>query len=106
MSKLMNRSMYNMYSDPEPDVLTEELVEVATATEKEPALILYNDDVNTFEHVIECLIKYCKHELLQAEQCAYIVHYKGKCAVKHGTHAKLKPIASALLDKGLSVEIE
>ena len=98
----------NMYNDPlaEPDVLTEELVEVDTKTDKEPTLVLYNDDVNTFEHVINCLVKYCSHELLQAEQCAYIVHYKGKCAVKHGPRPKLTPIASALLDKGLSVEIE
>ena len=101
--------MYRMmYNDPfsEPDVLTEELVEVEEKTEKEPALILYNDDVNTFEHVINCLVKYCRHDVLQAEQCAYIVHYKGKCDVKHGPRPKLQPIASALLDKGLSVEIE
>ena len=45
-------------------------------------IILYNDDGNTFDHVIECLIKICKHESEQAEQCAYIVHYKGKCFVK------------------------
>lgn len=97
-----------MYNDPlaEPDVLTEELVETDVAEKSESALVLYNDDVNTFDHVITCLVKYCKHELLQAEQCAHIVHFKGKCAVKHGTVRKLKPIASALLDKGLSVEIE
>ncbi len=98
----------NMYNDPltEPDVLTEEAVEVATKTEKEPVIVLYNDEVNTFDHVINCLVKYCKHALIQAEQCAWIVHYNGKCAVKHGPRPKLTPIASALLDKGLSVEIE
>jgi ATP-dependent Clp protease adaptor protein ClpS len=57
-------------------------------------LVLYNDDVNTFEYVIELLVKYCHHSTTQAEQCAYIVHYKGKCQVKRGQYEKLKPIPS------------
>ena len=69
-------------------------------------IVLYNDDVNTFDHVIECLIKICKHESEQAEQCAYIVHYKGKCFVKSGEFKKLQPMCEALLEKGLSVTIE
>jgi ATP-dependent Clp protease adaptor protein ClpS len=69
-------------------------------------IVLYNDDVNTFEHVIHCLMKYCKHEIHQAEQCAMIVHYNGKCGVKNGTYEELKPICEALLEKGLSAKIE
>lgn len=69
-------------------------------------LILYNDDVNTFDHVIFSLIKYCEHTAIQAEQCAHLVHYKGKCAIKRGTFEDLKPMCEALLEKGLSAEIE
>lgn len=70
------------------------------------AIVLYNDDFNTFEHVIECLMKYCKHEPAQAEQCALIVHHNGKCSVKEGEMDKLKPICQALLDNKLSATIE
>lgn len=69
------------------------------------SIVLFNDDVNSFDHVINTLVKYCSHTPLQAEQCAHIVHYNGKCQVKKGNISKLKPICSALLDKGLSAEI-
>ena len=69
-------------------------------------LMVYNDDVNTFDHVINTLIKVCKHSAEQAEQCTWIIHYKGKCQVKRGYFDKLKPICTALLDKGLSAVIE
>lgn len=69
------------------------------------SIILFNDDVNTFEWVIECLVTYCKHDFIQAEQCAYIVHYSGKCQIKKGSFEQLKPICETLLEKGLSVEI-
>ena len=68
--------------------------------------ILYNDDVNTFDHVIHCLVKYCKHSSEQAEQCSLLVHYKGKCSVKKGSEIELIPICSALQEKGLSATIE
>lgn len=77
-----------------------------TDTEKAPAIILYNDDVNSFEHVIECLMKYCDHGYEQAGQCASIVHHNGKCDVKHGTYEELRPIYEALLDNHLSAKIE
>jgi len=69
-------------------------------------IILWNDEVNTFDWVIECLVKICGHTTEQAEQCAYFVHYKGKYAVKHGQYADLQPKAEALQDRGLSVTIE
>lgn len=69
-------------------------------------LVLYNDDVNTFDFVIESLMEVCKHERLQAEQCTLLVHYAGKCAVKEGSFAALRPLCEALLDRGLSSVIE
>ena len=68
-------------------------------------IILYNDDVNTFQHVIETLVKVCKHTYQQAEQCAYIVHFSGKCVVKTGSLEELVPICTSLLEAGLSAEI-
>ncbi|MDF2450873.1 MAG: ATP-dependent Clp protease ClpS [Bacteroidota bacterium] len=86
---------------------TEELLELDLLTKEEElnSIILYNDDVNTFEWVIECLMKYCGHDSIQAEQCAHIVHFSGKCAIKTGAFEKLKPICEMLLEKGLSVEL-
>ncbi len=86
---------------------TEELLEhdVITKEDELNMIVLFNDHVNTFEWVIECLMKYCDHDSLQAEQCAHIVHFNGKCAVKTGTFEKLKPICETLLEKGLSVEL-
>ncbi|MCC6720955.1 MAG: ATP-dependent Clp protease adaptor ClpS [Bacteroidia bacterium] len=69
-------------------------------------LILYNDDVNTFDWVIKCLVELCKHTPEQAEQCAIIVHYKGKCKVKSGIYSELEKICLALLSRGLSAKIE
>jgi len=68
-------------------------------------IVLYNDVVNTFDHVIEMLINTCEHTSEQAEQCAIIVHYKGKCTVKTGELKDLKPRCSKLLHAGLSAEI-
>lgn len=68
-------------------------------------IVLYNDDVNTFDHVIETLIRVCKHNDLQAEQCAILVHYKGLCTVKTGSFEELKPQCTQLLEAGLSAEI-
>ncbi|NBL64096.1 ATP-dependent Clp protease adaptor ClpS [Flavobacterium sp. NST-5] len=84
-------------------ILEEVLVEEAIDLNNE--IILYNDDVNTFDHVIETLVKVCNHTLEQAEQCSILVHYKGKCTVKTGVLAELKPQCSALLEAGLSAEI-
>ena len=68
-------------------------------------IVLFNDDVNTFDHVINTLIRVCNHDELQAEQCALLVHYKGKCIVKTGTFDALKQQCSSLLEAGLSAEI-
>ena len=68
-------------------------------------IILYNDDINTFDHVIDCLISICDHTPLQAEQCTLIVHYKGKCSVKSGTLFDLKPRLKKLTAADLTAEI-
>lgn len=85
----------------------EEVVkEVKEEIKRQQQIVLYNDDLHTFDFVIEALVELCKHNLVQAEQCTYLVHFKGKCAVKNGSYEKLKPICSALLNRGLTAEIE
>ena len=79
--------------------------DILTKSVEKHEIILFNDDVNTFQHVIETLVKVCKHTYQQAEQCAYIVHFSGKCVVKTGSLEKLIPICTTLLEAGLSVEI-
>ncbi|MEL6918542.1 MAG: ATP-dependent Clp protease adaptor ClpS [Bacteroidota bacterium] len=74
-------------------------------TVKQSEIVLFNDDVNTFEHVIETLIDVCDHTPEQAEQCSLIVHYNGKCTVKTGEYDDLKPRCSRLLQAGLNAEI-
>ena len=69
-------------------------------------LVLYNDEVNSFDFVIDALINVCNHDRQQAEQCSIIVHHNGKCAVKDGKYKKLKPMCEALLERGLSAVIE
>jgi len=86
----------------------EKIQESVDTLEKETRkyeIVLHNDDVNTFDFVIDTLIDVCEHDLIQAEQCTILVHYKGKASVKHGVYNKLKPICSKLLDMGLSAEI-
>jgi ATP-dependent Clp protease adaptor protein ClpS len=69
------------------------------------ALVVFNDEVNTFEFVIESLIKVLGHTAEQAEQCTLIIHFKGKCAVKNGEYDDLKPFRTAITDRGISAEI-
>jgi ATP-dependent Clp protease adaptor protein ClpS len=68
-------------------------------------LVVYNDDVNTFEHVIETLIQVCNHSQEQAEQCTYLIHYKGKCTVKIGAFEELEGMCTAIHDRGISADI-
>ena len=84
-------------------VSEELLLEEETAKQNE--IVLFNDEVNTFDHVIETLIMVCDHTPEQAEQCALIVHYNGKCTVKTGEYTELEPKCSKLLQAGLSAEI-
>ena len=81
--------------------------DVDVLTEESPSheIILYNDEVNTFDHVINTRIYACDHEGNQAHQCALLVHYKGQCSVKSGEYKDLEPRCSKLLQAGLSAEI-
>ena len=79
--------------------------QVSTKEKSLNEIVVYNDDVNTFDHVIETLISACDHTAEQAEQCSLIVHYKGQCTVKTGEYEDLEPRCTLLLDAGLSAEI-
>jgi ATP-dependent Clp protease adaptor protein ClpS len=83
----------------------QEEIEVIEKEVFQHEIVLHNDDVNTFDHVIEALISVCEHTLEQAEQCAMLVHYKGKCTVKSGEYKYLEPRCSKLLQLGLSAEL-
>lgn len=74
--------------------------------QKENKIVLFNDEVNTFDHVIDMLVATCDHTPIQAEQCSLIVHYKGKCNVKSGDYDDLEPRCTALLEAGLTAEIQ
>lgn len=83
---------------------SEELL-LEEVTVKQHEIVLFNDDVNTFDHVIDTLIGVCDHTPEQAEQCSLIVHYNGKCTVKTGEYVDLKPRCSKLLQAGLNAEL-
>jgi len=83
-----------------PDIELDELLNESNV------LIVFNDDVNTFDHVINTLIRVCKHSMEQAEQCTYLIHYKGKCGVKVGERVKLRPMAQAICEAGIDARIQ
>ena len=81
-----------------------DLLEEIIVTESHD-LVVYNDDYNTFEHVIKTLIEVCGHSPLQAEQCTWLIHYKGKCSVKTGSFDELAPMRNSICDRGISAEV-
>ena len=96
-----------MFTDqPDTGLDYREETDVLTATEDPCQLIVWNDEVNTFEWVIECFMQVLQHASEQAEQLALIIHNKGKATVKSGTKKDLIPLCEALLDRGLSAEVE
>ncbi len=97
---------HTMRMDFEVDVQELVVVEVDAKDEDLKSLVVYNDDFNTFEHVINTLIKVCKHDAMQAEQCTYLIHYKGKCSVKTGSYAELKPMREGITEAGIKAIIE
>ena len=84
---------------------TLDLYKESVAEEEVYDLVVFNDDVNTFEHVINTLVKVCKHTFEQAEQCTLLIHYKGKCTVKTGAFEELTPLREHILDAGITVAI-
>jgi ATP-dependent Clp protease adaptor protein ClpS len=83
------------------------LIEVLEAIETTEVcgLVVFNDNVNTFDHVIETLIKICKHSPEQAEQCTLLIHFKGKCTVKTGMFDELRPMKDAICEAGINAKI-
>lgn len=89
------------------DFQEKELVDVLEVIETTDLmdLVVFNDDVNTFDHVIQTLMKVCKHTAEQAEQCSLIIHYRGKCTVKNGDFEFLRPMRDAICDAGIDARI-
>ena len=87
-----------------PDEVTvEDVVEDINLVER---LMVHNDNVNTFDWVIQSLIEICQHSTVQAEQCAIFIHFKGSYAVKHGSRERLKPMKEGLVDRGINATLE
>jgi ATP-dependent Clp protease adaptor protein ClpS len=86
-------------------VETELLEEIDVDTLLSHKLLVFNDDFNTFEFVIETLIKVCGHTPEQAEQCTLIIHFKGKCVVKEGSFDELRPMRDAICERGIQAAI-
>lgn len=91
------------YENPQREY--EEDIAVLEKEDEVYKIILWNDDVNTFDYVIDALVEICEHTLEQAEQCTFLVHYKGKCTVKTGSLEKLQPMHEKLLSRSLTSEI-
>ena len=85
----------------EEDVLVEKQVTASDLYD----LVVFNDDINTFDHVIQTLIEVCGHEPEQAEQCTLLIHYKGKCTVKHGDFNELAAMRNSICSRGISAEV-
>ena len=99
MAELINFGWEQVGVESQVDVI--EAIETVDLKE----LTIFNDDINTFDHVINTLIKVCKHTAEQAEQCAWIIHFKGKCTVKKDTFEILKPMREAICDAGIDARI-
>jgi len=98
----MQPFFFNTATDPlkqqETDVLADEIHPYQ--------LIVWNDEVNTFDWVIETLIEVCHHTEEQAEQCAMLIHFKGKYSVKQGDYETLKPMCDAITERGIGATVE
>jgi ATP-dependent Clp protease adaptor protein ClpS len=90
-----------------PSVREQELVDLleAISITETKDLVVFNDDFNTFEHVIDTLIRICKHTAEQAEQCTWLIHHKGKCTVRTGSFEELDPMREAICEEGIDAKI-
>lgn len=93
---IQNQTQYDLSED----------VDVLDEISSQYHLIVWNDDVNSFDWVIDTLIEVCNHEKEQAEQCTLIIHYKGKCTVKTADFNTLKPMCEAIIDRGIGATVE
>jgi ATP-dependent Clp protease adaptor protein ClpS len=94
--------LYSGAAKPLEEAETDVLTELASAYQ----IIVWNDEVNTFEWVIETLVKICHHSPEQAEQCAMLIHTQGKYAVKKGDYDTLKPMCDAITERGIGATLE
>ena len=101
-----NSHMLHQLHDPRPVQYEDEDTAVLISPDDPFSLIVWNDEVNTFEWVIQTLMEVCGHSLEQAEQCAMIIHTKGKYAVKRGSYEELKPQCDAITERGIGATIE
>ena len=90
----------------ENDTIILQETDTDVLTEDPCTLIVWNDEVNTFEWVIDTLMEICGHSHEQAEQCAYIIHFSGKYGVKQGSYDELKPMCDAITDRGIGATVE
>lgn len=98
--------MTDIYDEPEIIIIEEEISETSSSDFEDNKIVVYNDDFNTFEWVIDCFCKVLKHTPEQAEQCAILIDGKGSCIVKEGTFDKLRPYAESLIEKNIDARIE
>ena len=96
--------MANIKNDTRTDSRSE--TDILTSHEEPCNLIVWNDEVNTFEWVIETLMEVCGHNHEQAEQCSYFIHFQGKYAVKQGNYEELKPQCNAITERGINATVE
>jgi ATP-dependent Clp protease adaptor protein ClpS len=101
----MNDIHMNVLNEVEWSVEEEVAVAEDVHTEEARDLMVYNDDFNTFEHVIETLIRVCEHDMIQAEQCTHLIHFKGKCCVKKGSFDDLRPMRQGITEAGIKAVI-
>ena len=90
---------------PKPEIAPYEVGLLEEELADTSQLVVYNDDVNTFDHVIDTLMKVCRHSAEQAEQCTLLIHYKGQCTVRVGAYEELEPMCTAIHDRGISADV-
>lgn len=98
--------MSNLYASNNPQIWESPSADTDTLTTDQYSLIVWNDEVNIFDWVIETLMEICGHSLEQAEQCAMFIHYKGKYAVKKGDYDTLKPMCNSITERGIGATVE
>ena len=98
--------MNSMFGNTKTSPFEADDVELLTENQFPYSLVVWNDDVNSFNWVIETLVKICDHTTEQAEQCSLIIHYKGKCSVKLGDYDTLKPMCDAITERGIGATVE
>jgi ATP-dependent Clp protease adaptor protein ClpS len=102
LQKISALASIQPYSNTKEQVETD----VLTLSDEPCSLVVWNDEVNTFEWVIDALVEICHHSVEQATQCAMIIHHKGKYAVKEGFYETLKPLCDSITDRGIGATIE